>query len=180
MPDREQVKSQVRDAFRGVEPPPYWCLSNSREGEEPLALEKDFAGKNDWTVLDPAFLDQAPEGWATALSFFSDEAFHFYLPAYLLADLDDRLVRADPIFHLTHGLEKGSADALINPRRYGRRTWSDHARHRFAMFSREECAAIAAYLEYRRAHGDYVDFINGQIDEALAGYWRPRAQAAHS
>lgn len=170
------VKSQIVAAFARVEPPPHWCLSNSREGEEPGLVEKEFAGKTDWQALDAAFLDQAPEGYGSALSFFSDEAFHFYLPAYLLADLDDKLQRADPVFHLTHGLEKTSEETPINPRRYGARTWRDHARYKFAMFSREECAAIAAYLEHKRAHGELVEFVNRQIEEALASYWQPRAR----
>lgn len=177
MADREQVKEQVRAAFAQVEPPPHWCLVNSREGQEPFLLEQEFAGKDRWQALDAAFLDQAPGGFGSALSFFSDEAFHFYLPAYLIADLDDRLQRADPVFHLTHGLESGSAATAINPRRYGRRTWRDHALFKFAMFDAEECTAIAAYLEHKRAHGDLVDFLNRQIDEALEGYWRPRAQS---
>jgi hypothetical protein len=46
-------------------------------GEEPAALAREFAGKADWRVLDPEFLDRAPDGWGTALSFFSDRALQF-------------------------------------------------------------------------------------------------------
>jgi hypothetical protein len=175
MSSLEEVKQQIRAAFAKVEPPPRWCLSNSREGDEPLAVDRDFKDKVPWDSLDVNFLDRAPEGWGTALSFFSDEAFHYYLPAYLLADLDEKLQQADPLFHLTHGLEKTSADKPINPRRYGARTWRDHARFKFAMFDREQCAAIAVYLQYRRAHGDLTVIQTAAIDEALAGYWWKRA-----
>ena len=70
-------------AFAAVEYPGDWCLRDSNEGDEPHLLEKEFAGKCDWRTLDPAFLDRAPGGYASALSFFSDEAFRFYLPAYI-------------------------------------------------------------------------------------------------
>jgi hypothetical protein len=171
----DDIKTQIRAAFAKVEAPPHWCLSGGKEGEEPLAVDRDFKDKVPWESLDVAFLDQAPEGWGTALSFFSDEAFHYYLPAYLLADLDESLQQADPIFHLTHGLEKTSADKPINPRRYGQRSWRDHAHFKFAMFSREECAAIAAFLQYRREHGDLTPIQTSAIDEALASYWLKRA-----
>jgi hypothetical protein len=177
MPALDELKAQIRAAFAKVETPPHWCLSNSREGDEPLAVDRDFKDKAPWDSLDAAFLDQAPEGWGTALSFFSDEAFHYYLPAYMLADLDEKLQQANPIFHLTHGLEKTSADTPINPRRYGARTWRHHAEWKFAMFDREQCAAIAAYLQHRREHGDLTAIETAAIDEALAGYWLKRAFA---
>jgi hypothetical protein len=85
--DAEAVKTLIRNAFSGLEFPGDWCLRGSNKGEEPYLLEKEFAGKNDWRTLDPSFLDQAPGGYASALSFFSDEAFRFYLPAYLIADV---------------------------------------------------------------------------------------------
>lgn len=171
MNDLATVKAQIRDAFAGVQFPGDGCLSNSREGTEPLLLEKEFEGKDDWTALDPAFIDQAPDGFGTALSFFSDEAFHFYLPAYLLADLDGRLQQADPVFHLTHGLDRSSRAEKINPRRYGERTWFEHARHKFAMFNARERAAIRAYLAYQRAVTALTELERTRIDEALQAYW---------
>jgi len=56
----------------------------------------------------------------------------------------------DRVYHLTHGLDNTSRDKKINPRRYGERTWFDHARHKFSMLNREESAAIAGYLMYKR------------------------------
>jgi hypothetical protein len=177
MPTLDELKAQIHAAFAHVETPPHWCLSAGKEGEEPLAVDRDFKEKVPWDSLSAEFLDQAPEGWGTALSFFSDEAFHYYLPAYMIADLDEKLDRANPLFHLTHGLEKRSAETAINPRRYGARTWRDHAQFKFAMFSREECAAVAAYLQYRREHGDLTPIETAAIDEALASYWLKRAFA---
>jgi uncharacterized protein DUF6714 len=175
MTDLSSVKAQIHRAFAAVAFPGDWCLINSREGNEPFLLEQEFKGKADWRSLDASFIDRAPDGFGSALSFFSDEAFHFYLPAYLLADLDRGLKQADPVFHLTHGLDRTSRDEKINPRRYGERTWFDHARHKFAMFNDQERAAIAQYLKYKRETDALTELQKIQIDEALESYWAREA-----
>jgi Family of unknown function (DUF6714) len=171
MGDLASIKANIRNAFAAVEYPGDWCLINSREGTEPFLLEQEFKGKDDWRTLDPSFIDQAPDGFGTALSFFSDEAFHFYLPAYLLADVDGLLQQADPVFHLTHGLERGSRGERINPRRYGERTWFEHSRHKFSMFNDRERAAIAGYLQYKRDCDALTDLEKSRIDDAIGSYW---------
>ncbi len=174
MNDLESIKSQIEKAFAAVEFPGDWNLVNSREGDEPYLLEEEFKGRDNWHILNSAFIDRAPDGYGSALSFFSDEAFHFYLPAFLLADLDGSLQQADPVFHLTHGLDDVSRNVKINPRRYGERTWSDFARHKFAMFNREEATAIVAYLTYKRDSDTITTLEKNQIDEALRNYWNER------
>ena len=174
MSDMPSVTQRIERAFADVGYPGDWCLVNSLEGEEPAMLEQEFKGRDDWRVLDAAFLDQAPDGFGSALSFFSDEAFHFYLPAYLIADLAGLLEHADPLFHLTHGLDRSSRAKKINPLRYGERTWSDYARYRFSVFNSEECSAIAAYLRARRDKGDLTGMEREMIDQALANYWDDR------
>jgi Family of unknown function (DUF6714) len=175
MSDLASVEAQIREAFAAVVYPGDWCLTNSREGTEPALLEEEFKGKSDWRTLDPSFIDQAPDGFGTALSFFSDEAFHFYLPAYLLADLDGRLKQADVVFALTHGLDSASSHQKINPRRYGERTWFEHARHKFAMFNAREVAAIVSYLTYKHETYGITDYEKVRINEALDNYWTARA-----
>jgi hypothetical protein len=166
------VKNAIRSAFSKVEYPGDWCLRGSNEGDEPYLLEAEFKGKTDWSALDPGFLDQAPDGLGTALSFFSDEAFHFYLPAYLVADIDGLLKQHDPSFQLTHGLDDASRNKKINPRRYGERTWFEAKRYMFSMFSRAEAVAIVEYLKLRR---DRDEIASPNIDEALRNYWNERA-----
>lgn len=175
MSDLAGIRTQIHKAFAGVVYPGDWCLVDSREGTEPALLEEEFKGKSDWRALDAAFMDQAPDGFASALSFFSDEAFHFYLPAYLLADLEGRLHHADVVFALTHGIDNASRHEKINPRRYGERTWFEHARHKFAMFNRQEVGAIAAYLIYKRDASGVADFEKARISEALENYWSARS-----
>jgi hypothetical protein len=168
MIDTEALIARITAAFASVEYPGDWCLRGSNEGEEPYQVEDAFKGKTDWRSLDAGFID----GYTTALSFFSDEAFHFYLPAYLIADLRGQLEYSDPMFYLTHGLEDAKRGERINPRRYGERTWFDHARHKFAMFNKAEAAAIAAYLRWKR---ETDEMSRTRIDEALASYWNDRA-----
>jgi hypothetical protein len=168
---QETVKEQIRCAFVAAEYPGDWCLRGSNEGDEPFLLEKEFRGKTDWKTIDATFLDQAPSGFGTALSFFSDEAFCFYLPAYLIADVDALLDRSNPVFHLCHGFDDDSRGKRVNPRRYGERTWFDEAKHKFAMFNQIEAAAIVAYLRFARERDE---FDQKMIDQALKNYWFDR------
>jgi len=174
MQDQRTIIEQIAVAFAVAEYPGDECLRDSNEGDEPYLLEEEFKGKTDWRVLDPAFLDQAPSGYATALCFFSEKAFRFFLPAYMLADIRGQLKHSDPVFNLTHGLDDASRDKLINPRRYGRRTWFEYVGHKFSIFSRDEAAAIVAYLMFRRESDDYY---RDHIDQALKNYWNERAKA---
>jgi hypothetical protein len=170
----EELANQITVAFASVPSPPPWCLVGSTEGEEPLLVEREFRGKTDWRVLDPVFLDNAPDGLASALSFFSDEAFRFYLPAYLIADLHGQLERVDVLFHLTHGLDDAAKAELLNPLRYGARTWFDAARYRLSTLDGIQCSAIVAYLEWKLA-SDLASFERIGIEQALRNFWWPRA-----
>lgn len=171
MSNREQTKALIEAAFADVRFPGDWCLSGSNEGDEPRLLTEEFKDKTDWRTLRPDFLDQAPAGFGSALSFFSDEAFRFYLPAYLIADIDGQLSKADPVFHLTNGLTTDTMQERVNPRRYGERTWFDVARYKYAVFDRAQAAAIVAYL---RSVREVSEFRSNLIDQALANYWLQR------
>jgi len=153
MPDKEAVIAQIFSAFASVEYPGDESLSNSKQGDEPLLLEEEFKGKTDWKTLDPTFLDHAPGGFASALSFFSKEALHFYLPAYLIADLKGQLKYTYPYNHLTLYLDPSP---------------------RFSIFNQEQAAAIVAYLTIIRDK-DENELERPMIDEALIGYWYERA-----
>jgi hypothetical protein len=178
MIDPDALKAQIRLAFSNVEAPPHWCLVSSYEGEEPMLLEKEFGAVLDrhWDELPHAFLDQAPGGYGSALSFFSDEAFRFYLPAYLIAAMEGNLQQADPVFHLTRGL--GPEDRRpINPRRYGARTVRDDATYRFAVFTPAQAAAIRAFLEWFADSPYCISCERKPIREAIGTYWAARATA---
>jgi hypothetical protein len=182
---RDHVSQEIRRAFAATPRPADAFLVGSHDGCEPEESVAPFRGR-EWQSLDAAMLDAN----YTSLSFFSEGAFRYFLPAYLIADLDDALRTADPSFHLTNGLvgfetvaeaggrswrRRHGGDALLNPRRYGAMTWRDHARYRLSVFSREEATAIVSYLRWR-AGRDEAERLT--IDTALKDFWLDRAAHA--
>lgn len=175
MNEARSLRDQILNAFRDAPYPGDENLRGSDEGDEPYLLEEEFKGRTDWRLLDARFIDQAPNGFGTALSFFSSEAFRFYLPAYLVADIEDALTQSDPAFHLCHGLDNESKDKHVNPRLYGDQTWIELKRLQFAVFSEQEVSAIVAYLHYTLGSTKLVDIEAKSVREALQNYWLERA-----
>lgn len=185
MQDKQRVIEHIRQAFFDTERPGDAFLQGSHEGCEPGEAIAPFIGVAGWSQLAPAILDAN----YNALSFFSEGGFRYFLPAYLIADLEEQLQTADPVFHLTNGFSDKVVEipagqriykktigksAFVNPRRYGAMTWQDHARCQLSVFTREEAAAIVAYLEYKREavlHGLNTE----DITAALDSFWRDRA-----
>jgi hypothetical protein len=161
---------QIEIAFTDVEYPGDRDITDSTYGEEPEALKREFIGKKDWRSLEPKFLDQAPEGWRTALSFFSDRAFHFYLPAYLIADLQGELREVCPEFHLCYGITPTHEHQKI-AEIWGGGTVGTRARHRFDQFNTEQATTIIAYLQCQLSK--YED---QEIIQALDNYWLTRVK----
>ena len=187
---KEEVIDQIRGAFGANPYPGDAFLQGSFDGCEPSDEVGAFVGKTDWSKLDSKMLD----GHYCALSFFSECGFRFFLPAYLIADLREELLTADPLFHLWHGFANVSGEVpvgsqtfrrdssgktLLNPKRYGAMTWSDHARHRLSVFTREEAKAIVAYMTYKRER-DTMGLDKSRIDAALEEFWSDRAENAPS
>ena len=179
----------IRAGFAASVYPGDAFLQGSFDGCEPYEEVGPFKGATDWMMLESAFLDAR----YCALGFFSEAAFRFFMPAYLVADLRGQLFTADPAFHLTHGLadedhtehqtdgssitRRWGRSVLLNPRRYGAMTWYDYARYRLSVFAREEAAAILGYLGWKR---DRSEFPHEQrtIDAAVELFWRERAASA--
>ena len=185
---REAVIEEIRRAFAGNGHPGARFLQGSFEGCEPYEEVGPFEGRDDWMDIEAGFLD----GHASALSFFSEAGFRYFLPAYLIADLRGQLQTADPLFHLTHGFSDRTTEvhaggrtlllrhgrtAFVNPRRYGAMTSHDYARYRLSVFTREEAGAIVAYLEFKRdSDPDLIDTV--AIDAALDSFWLERTRTA--
>jgi hypothetical protein len=185
---KEEVIDQIREAFVATPYPGNGFLQGTFEGCEPYEEVGAFVGETDWRALASTMLD----AHYCALSFFSEGGFRFFLPAYLIADLREELLTADPLFHLWHGFATVSAEVpvglqtfrrgsggnmLLNPKRYGAMTWSDYARHRLSVFTREEAKAIVAYMTYKREH-DTMGLDRSRIDVALKEFWFDRAENA--
>lgn len=169
----EHLKKKIKESFAQAEYPGDWALVGSREGNEPVQVAQEFQGKTDWRTLDGRFLDKAPRGLGTALSFFSDEAFRFYLPAYLIADLNGDLQSVHPLQYLIDGVTDDSLTEKISARRFGERTWFDAARFKFSIFSRAEADAIKQYLRFKQTTTESKDEKKA-IDEAMKNYWGAR------
>ncbi|HEY6903255.1 MAG TPA: hypothetical protein VI216_03050 [Candidatus Acidoferrales bacterium] len=185
---KDEVIERIRDAFSATPYPGDPFLQGSFDGSEPFEEVGAFAGKNDWRTLDSKMLDAR----YCALDFFSEGGFRFFLPAYLVADLREELLTAEPLFHLWHGFATVSTDVAVgsrtfhrssggnrpvNPRRYGAIRWSDYARHRLSVFAREEAQAIVTYMTYKREHSA-TDLDKSRIDAALREFWSERAENA--
>lgn len=170
--DSEVLARQIASAFEPVVYPGDDNLTESTYGEEPAALVEAFRGKDDWRALDAAFLDPAPDGWGTALSFFSPAAYRFYLPAYLLADLRRELETSDPVARLcTYVTPQAEGQKIA--KFWGGGTMGRHARRTFEGFDCRQVAAIVSYLWWRLAE-DANDLV---IEQALEHYWLPREAA---
>lgn len=186
MTSPDDVIAAIDAAFAAVAHPGDGLIADSRFGDEPGEIASAFSGRHDWRALEPAFLD----AHYVALSFFTEGALRFYLPAYLVADTRQLLQTADPVFPLVYQLAEWAVDtraggevferrhgagALVNPRLYGAMRSDDYARYRLSVFAREEAGAIVSYLEWRRdadPHG------RPHIEHALEVYWRDRAARA--
>lgn len=179
------VIDHIRRAFAETPHPGDRFLQGSREGRDTFDAVEPFLGVSRWDAIEPAVLDEHHD----ALSFLSEGGFRFFLPAYMIADLEGELRTADVVFHLTSGFIDRSVEvpigdvtfhrptggsAFLNPRRYGAMTFEDYARYRLSVFTQEEVAAIVAYLEHRRTWPDSYD--RDAIDAALQSFWRQRAE----
>ena len=188
MSDGKAVMQTIHDAFGENIYPGDNYIQGSFEGCEPSDEVGPFQGQADWTKIEADFLD----AHAGALNFFSEAGFRFFIPAFLIADVEGRLKVADPLFFLTHGFSEVSVEApvgnriftlrtgrsqFINPRRYGATTFYDYARYRLSVFTREEAKAIVAYLRYRQ-EADPAAPERMAIESALDGYWLERTKAA--
>ena len=63
----QNVKNLIHRAFAEVPYPGDANLRNSSEGQEPFLLEQEFQGKDDWRTLSAEFIDQSPDGFASAV-----------------------------------------------------------------------------------------------------------------
>ncbi|KWT66906.1 hypothetical protein APY04_2313 [Hyphomicrobium sulfonivorans] len=165
------IIEELKTAFPAKRSKRFVPMVNSVYGDEPFLIKAEFTDKDDWTKLTPEWLDVVPKGLASALSFLSNEAIRFYIPAFLAADLNGALDRVDPTFTLFHGFDNSSRHRRISPTKD--ETWTDFARHRWDHLTQAQAIAIVHYLEWRIEQDGL--FMHRETTEALATYWYPRA-----
>lgn len=173
IPTADAVKALIQNAFAGTSYPGDHALVRSA-GEEPDEVVELFRGRDDWRELTADFVDRAGAASPSALSFFSASAFRFYLPAYLIADLDGQLVYTDPLFYLYHGLDEASRTQTVQVPGAGDTTWWQVQQDHLAGFTPREAAAIVAYLQFRAA-GEEPAFSRRSVQEALDNFWLAKA-----
>ena len=171
----EELISKIEQAFIDVPYPGDKDLTRSTYGEEPAALVKEFRGKQNWQKLDAEFLNQAPDGWGTALCFFSNNAFQFYLAAYLIADIQGCLDLQDPTVRLCMSLTPLGEKQKI-AKVWGGGTMGTLAREEFDCYDAQKVSAIVAYLWWKlESLGGYDDI----IEQALEHYWIAREDSSY-
>jgi hypothetical protein len=143
-------------------------------GCEPAEVAALFRGRTDWREIAPDYLDRAGAASPSALSFFSAAAFRFYLPAFLVADLDGMLLYTDPLFYLWHGLDEATRGGRVRVQGEGMRSWWEVQQAHFADFTSQEAAAIVAYLRWKLDVGELTDSERSSVTEALESYWLGR------
>jgi hypothetical protein len=163
---------ELREHFPARRAVKFLPLVNSSQGDEPLRVMAEFADKDNWTKLNPEWLDNVPSGLGSALGFLSDEAICFYIPAYLVADVMGALRKVDPTFALTHGFDRRSRNKRIRPER--EKTWTEYACARWSGLTQEQAATIVHYLEWRVTR-DGFPIEDNSVVEALKAYWYARA-----
>ena len=161
--------SRIHEAWGRLDPP--FRIISCDEGDESILLDKEFSHRPTFEYLTAEFLDQTPDGFSSGLSFFADEAFRYYIGAYMIADLTEGLEKADPVFSLTHGLDDTSYSEKINPLRFGEQEWYDLCRSNFSMFDSSQVSCIISYLENNQNEDDFSE---ASINQALKRYWKPR------
>ena len=162
----DKIIDTMYEAFAYAKYPGDNNLRGSDLGYEPYLLEAEFKGKTKWQNLDSKFIDRAPDGLSSALSFFSDQAFCFYIPAYIVAFLKNELECADPLFHLTHGL----ADDSKAEKADNECTWFDYMTKRLSHLTPKQKDAIVMFLEYAKEQQEN-EFEKEDIEQALINYW---------
>ncbi len=115
---KEEVIERIQSAFGANSYPGDGFLQGSFQGCEPAEEAGAFMGKRDWRGLDSKMLDEH----YNALSFFSEAGFRFFLPAYLIADVREELLTADPLFHLCHGFASVSVEIPVGSQTFSRGT----------------------------------------------------------
>ena len=171
MLDRSSAIEFIASAFSSVRYPGDANLIDSREGDEPLRVEAEFRGRDEWNLLSKSFLDQSPSGLGSALTYFSDEAFHFYIAAYMLADFDGEMERSDPIYYLAPRSAHPLVAGLEGPNRLALGTWGRYASLRFHQFTQAQRMAVAEYLMHRSQLGDLFEDQVECIGLAVRAFW---------
>ncbi len=154
--DLNELRELIRSTFKPVLVPKDQICSSSKEriscDPELQEIITFFDGKK-WTQIQPSQLVKFHD----SLPFLTNEAYHAFLPAYLMASLESTRA-SNPIASCTI--------YSLNALHY--RINLNHEVERFQLFNPMQKATIKRFLEYLRdaGLGDSHD-----ITKALKSYW---------
>lgn len=152
---REALLRQIETAFADTPHPGDDHIGYDSDDWESAELTRAFKGRH-WRDLSPAELQYHSS------SFLSSEGFRYYLPAYLLAALEDH---GNLMPHTVYGLTPPEASS---PEEQRLRAWQ---LERFEGLSPAQKRAVRAFLEYARDEASHY-FSQGQDPRlALERYW---------
>lgn len=143
--NKQELNKLIRNAFRNT-PYPKSKLTNTYDDE---GVADFFSGKS-WTghsVSDLRF-------YAVAISFFEPEAFRYFLPAFMLAELEDP-EEADII-------GESIVFSFGEPADY----WVEMYEARISLFTRNEKEAILEFLKFMGQDdclSEYVTYASRQL-----------------
>lgn len=178
---------QIRSAFDATPCPSNEEICEYSDNSE-LAEYIFMLGSTDWKTLHPDFL----ANYQTALSFITPQAFRYFLPAYMIADLmqpemPEALKLGDLLFDLAYGFadeeHKRAYRALDEDEAelYGEELLRaqealdsripfdsfEHAAKKCSLFNARERGAIIQFLRYKATDEDRKAI----IELALKHYW---------
>ena len=151
----EALRRQIEAAFANAPYPGDDHIGFDADDWESAELARAFKGRH-WQELSPAELQYHSS------SFLSLEGFRYYLPAYLLAALEDH---GNLMPHTVYGLTLPQGSS---PEEQRLRAWQ---LERFEGLSSTQKRAVRAFLEYARDEASHY-FSQGQEPRlALERYW---------
>lgn len=152
---REAIRRQIEAAFADAPHPGDDRIGYDPEDWESAELSRAFKGRH-WRELSPAELQYHGS------SFLSSEGFRYYLPAYLLAALEDH---GNLMPHTVYGLTPPEGSS---PEEQRLRDWQ---LERFEGLTPAQKRAVRVFLEYARDEASHY-FSQGQEPRlALERYW---------
>ncbi|TGK27547.1 hypothetical protein EHQ12_16160 [Leptospira gomenensis] len=164
----DDLIQQIESAFQQIPHPGDEHLVTNPSDPESQLIARHFAGKRDWRGLGSDFLNE-PCG---ALSFLSDMAFRFYLPAFMIADIQGALEWDDPSVRLCWSHTASGGEQRIG-KVWGGGTIKDRAEDCHRHFDSRQVSAIIAYLLWKLVSNHDEDLC---ITEALENYWLKREE----
>lgn len=154
---KEEIISGIHAAF-GASEPPKDIVTTMGGGSEPTHIVSYFTGKI-WSeiTIKNASDDRYSGDLSSALLFMTDEAFKYFLPAYLLMllnEIDTADLIVERVFYRLTLPAEGQADRAA-------------CEKKFDLFSREQKQLIARFIANQVSTLHY----NEEAKKAYFSYW---------